>query len=165
MTNILFSLRPVLRKHFAVPFLALMLLAGCATTAGSAGKWTAYEVPGDTKAVLARQAELEKPILDLSEATIVRFKSGEAQYDVNSFVPLVLKNQAFGWAYAKSLMSFDAGRKNLRLFTFDVKRNKAYQTQIPVAELQPGKSFTFPILGKDGFAEDMTFTVERVIVQ
>ncbi|GBG02287.1 hypothetical protein AZSI13_16140 [Azospira sp. I13] len=161
MTNILFSLRPVLRKHFAVPFLALMLLAGCATTA----QWAAYEVPGETKAILARQAELERPGLDLSQATIIRLKSGDVALEVNSFMSLVLKNQAFGWAYAKSLMSFDESRKNLRLFTFDVKRNKAYQTQIPVAELQPGKSFTFPILGKDGFAEDMTFTVERVIVQ
>ena len=139
-----------------------LLLTACAS---SGGNWEKYEVPGKAQDILARQSHLGKPTIDLSEVTIVRLDADGKRYDVSSLTPLVLTKQAFGWGYAKSQISLDEQRKNMILFTYDVKREKAYQTQIPLAELQPGKAFTFPVLGEQGVAEDKTFTVNRVIVQ
>lgn len=138
-----------------------MLLAACGTTSN----WESLSLQGDTKAYLEQQKQLEKPNLDISTVTIVRLNSGGKRIDVSSITPAILKNQAFGWAYAKSLISMDDSRENLRFFTLDIKRNKAYRASFPVSELQPGKSITFPVLGADGLASDVTFVVDRVIVQ
>ncbi len=138
-----------------------MLLTACGTTSN----WESLSLQGDTKAYLEQQKQLEKPNLDLSTVTIVRLNSGGKRIDVSSITPAILKNQAFGWAYAKSLISLDEKRENLRFFTLDIKRNKAYRASFPVSELLPGKAITFPVLGADGLATDVTFIVDRVIVQ
>ena len=85
--------------------------------------------------------------------------------DVSSLTPAMFKNQAFGWAYAQSLASLDEARTQLRFFTFDVRRDKAYEAVFPLAELTPGRTIHFPILGPEGFAVDRSFTVEQIIVQ
>lgn len=154
-------------RSFPLTFKMLAtLLAVAFTLAACAGAgWRQYQIDGSAEAIVERQKQLEKPALDLSQVTVVRLKSGEQRYEVTSIAPLVLKTWGFGWGRAKSLMSLDETRQNLRLFTYDVRRGKAYQTSLPLSELQPGKTFSFPMLGEDGFATNMQFTVEQIIVK
>ncbi|MDP2783344.1 MAG: hypothetical protein Q8O38_01930 [Sulfurimicrobium sp.] len=138
-------------------FIALATLAGCATTD--------MTVITDVKEIAAKRTEISKPSLDLTHVMVLRMNNDKGQrVEVTSIGPAVIGAQKNGAPAAKTTFAFTPKRDNLILFTQDVPKIKAYRKEIPVAELVPGKVFSFPVVQESGEVLEQTFTVERIIV-
>ena len=141
-------------------FLLAILVAGCAQLPLGGDGITTIE---GAEAIIAMQKELEKPSLSLEKVTVIRFEVDGKRLEVVSIAPTVIVAEpARG---NRTILNLGGVADRLVLFTRDGRNIKGYRMEIPRAELQPGKRFSFPVAQDPGEVVQRDFTVTQVIVQ
>lgn len=150
---------PSLRSRLLV-FSASILVFGCAQLPPGGDGITTID---GAEAVIAMQKELEKPSLSLDRVIVIRMTMDGQRVEVASVAPTTIVAQPA--AGNRSIFTLNPARDTLILFTRDGRRIKGYRTEIPMSEIQPGKTFRFPVAQDPGEVVDKAFTVDKVIVQ
>lgn len=135
------------------------LITGCA----SMPQVAEYQTIEGADTIIAMQKELEKPSFQLDRVSVLRMTMNGEKLEVSSIAPTVIfATQAAG---NRTVLNLATEKDKLVLFTRDGRKIKAYRTSIPVAELQPGKTFSFPVAQDPGEVVTKQFTVTQFIVQ
>ena len=146
------------RRTLAILLIVLGMVA-CATP-----DWRTIT---DVKEIAATRAAVNKasPDLDLSRIIVLRLQLDGQRVEVTSLAPSVIGAAKGGPPGARTVFAFTAARDKLVLFGQNVPEFKGFYQEIPFAELQPGKSFRFPVVQEDGSVVEKKFTVEKLIIQ
>jgi hypothetical protein len=130
-------------------------LAACATP-----EWRTIT---DVKEIAATRTTVNNPSLDLSKVLVVRLDRDGQRLEVTSVGPAVIGAATAGPPGARTVFTFSPERDKLVLFGQNVPEFKGFHQEIPVAELQPGKRFRFPVVQDDGSVKVQEFSVEKLI--
>lgn len=147
----------MLKRIVLISSIALTGLAGCASK-----EWVEIK---DVKQYSAMRKKLSEPNLSFKEVTIVRLTNKGQRVEFTSIGPAKIGVEKDGPPAAKTLFTFSEDRKQVILFTQDVKNWKAFRKEIPVSQLVPGFSFRFPVVQESGEVTEQAYTVEQVITQ
>lgn len=140
--------------------LLVTLLAGCAQLPSGGDGITTIE---GADAIIAMQNELERPLPSFEKVTVVRFDLDGKRLEVHSIAPTVIIAEPMRGN--RTIISLGVRPERLVLFTRDGRNIKGYRLEVPRAELQPGKRFSFPVAQDPGEVVLREFTVTQVIVQ
>lgn len=143
-------------KTLATLLFSLALVA-CASTG--------WRTITDVKEIAAIRTAVNVPSIDLSKVLILRLQRDGQRVEVTSLAPAVIGAAKNGPPGARTLFSFTPRRDKLVLFGQNVPEFKGFYQEIPLADLQPGKRFRFPVVQDDGSVKEQEFTVEKVIDQ
>lgn len=154
------TIRPRHLLPLLTTVISIALLAGCAHA--PPGRDAMLTIEGAEK-IIAMQKELERPSFNLDRVTVIRMTMDGQRLEVATLAPtMIVAEPARG---NRSILTFNAARDKLILFTRDGRRIKGYRTEIPLGDLTPGATFTFPVAQDPGEVVDKTFVVDKVIVQ
>lgn len=140
---------------------ALAGLAACALLACSRGPQVVAATPNDPHGVL--QAELEKGNPDLNNLTVVRLQADGKRMEVTSVLPAVVAEAVVAGVSAKTIFRLNDKTDGLVLFSRDILNGKSSKVDLPFAELETRKGFTFPVVQPDGSLKEQSFTLEKVL--
>lgn len=144
-------------RNSSAVLLIVLGLAACTST-----EWRTIT---DVKEIAATRTVVSQSSMDLSKVLILRLQSDGQRIEVTSLAPAIIGAAKSGLPGARTLFSFTPERDKLRLFGQNVPEFKAFYEEIPVAELQPGRRFRFPVVQDDGSVKEQDFTVEKIITQ
>jgi hypothetical protein len=152
-------------RSIATASIFALLVAACAQVPLQ-GPWSVIDDPASEgmaiQKIVAAQKALEKPTPNFDRVIVLRMLMEGQRVEVTSIAPSsIVAEPARG-----NLTIFNIGdRKTLILFTRDGKNIKGYRREIPLAELQPGATFRFPVAQDPGVVVEREFVVDKVIEQ
>ena len=132
-------------------------LAACATP-----EWRTIT---DVKEIAATRTTVSKPNLDFSKVIILRLQLNGQRVEVTNIGPSTIGAAKDGPPGARTIFTFTPNSDRLVLFGQNVPEFKGFYQEIPIADLQPGKSMRFPVVQDDGSVKEQEFTVEKLITQ
>ena len=132
-------------------------LSACATT-----EWRTITDPAE---IAATRTTASKVNPDFSKLLILRLQRDGQRVEVTTLAPTIVGAAKDGPPGARTLFTFTPERDKLVLFGQNVPEFKGFYQEIPFAELQPGKRFSFPVVQENGSVKEQEFTVEKEITQ
>ncbi|MGQ0663447.1 MAG: hypothetical protein ACT4P2_07640 [Pseudomonadota bacterium] len=143
--------------------LAALGLAACLL---SGGAWAAGRLEPEilsSQQALAAQAELSHaPPLDFTTVLVARLTIDGEAVDVTSISPVTLRSLGAGATESRTIIRFAADRQSLVFFTRELASGQGHRLVIPVAELDNGPAFAFPVLLPGGAPKEARIEVKAL---